>query len=278
MPHHVALERIQQARRRRAKHGIEVTNVASGPADLLGSILGNPNALIKEVIPSKDKKDENENLYNTSSLPAPPRSSPMSSSRRNNTHQRLPPVTNNTSSSRLERPAGIHRLPPQPSIIPNQILPPGNRRLPVNGGGGRPVAAAPVNSGGRSGGAGGSAGSGGRNISINLNFANRSGKVLLYYSKKDNMILKYNLSTYEPFFVVVKTRLRNYLLVLGFNSSGSYGSSGRGSGSYGASGNGSASLYADMDENDGGAPPLDTSTQLYQEEEREKERDRKSTV
>ena len=64
-------------------------------------------------------------------------------------------------------------------------------------------------------------------------------------------------------------------MVLGFNSSGSYGSSGRGSGSYGASGNGSASLYADMDENDGGAPPLDTSTQLYQVEEREKERNEK---
>lgn len=153
LPHSVALERIQAARRRRAKHGIQVTSgqVASGPADLLGSILSTSSVL--KPVAEKSKKDENENVYNSNNSEIMRRtndnnrinSKPLSNSSINN--------TNNSTRS--------------------------NNRLPVNGGRLLPTTAVPVNS--RPVGGGGQAGSGGRGISINLNFSNRSGMIFSFF-------------------------------------------------------------------------------------------------
>ena len=150
LPHSVALERIQAARRRRAKHGIQVSSgqVASGPADLLGSILST-SSILKPVV-DKSKKDENENVCNTTN------SEIMRTNDNNRINSR--PLSNSSINNTNNTPRSNNRLPTNND----------QRRLPANGGRLPPTTAVPVNS--RPVGGGGQTGSGGRGISINLNF------------------------------------------------------------------------------------------------------------
>ncbi len=162
LPHSVALERIQAARRRRAKHGIQVSSgqVASGPADLLGSILST-SSILKPVV-EKSKKDENENVCNSTN----------SEITRTNDNNRINsrPLSNSSINNTNNTPRSNNRLPTNND----------QRRLPANGGRLPPTTAVPVNS--RPVGGGGQAGSGGRGISINLNFSNRAGRVLFLFN------------------------------------------------------------------------------------------------
>merc|ERR1719186_1756057 len=105
------------ARRRRAKHGIEITNVATGPADMLGSILGSQNSVMPKP---KSKMDENENIRTDTPSPSigsrrPPQNAPLNVA-----------------------PPPIGRLPASGN----------NSRLPLNGQHSARPTQAPVNSGG----------------------------------------------------------------------------------------------------------------------------------